>query len=79
MQYLNCPQCEKPFDSDEYEYCPHCSYGYSDDEYEPEYWDDDDYAICPQCGGNIIVKVNSDGTLIENICEDCSYYSVDVE
>lgn len=81
MQKMNCPQCGKSFDTDEHEYCPHCSYGYWDD--EDEFYDGVDevgtYDVCPQCGGNIMVKVNSDGTQIENICEDCSYYSVDVE
>jgi len=38
-----------------------------------------DYDVCPQCGGNVMVKTNSDGSVIESICADCSYYSVDVE
>lgn len=74
--------------SEQYEtYCPMCSLSYRwwDGEFddEDEFYDGVDdiggYDVCPQCGGNIMVKVNSDGTQIENICEDCSYYSVDVE
>lgn len=72
MEYIPCPQCNELYDEDEHEYCPHCLYGYWDDEVGA-------YDVCPQCGGTMIVKVNPGGTQIENICEDCSYYSVDVE
>lgn len=47
--------------------------GYDGESYEEE------YDICPQCGGNLMVKSNPDGTMVETACEDCSYYSVDVE
>lgn len=81
MEYINCPQCNKLYDEDEHEYCPHCSYEHWDD--EEEFYDGVDdigtYDICPQCGGNIMVKTNTDGSVIEYICEGCDYYSVDMK